>query len=393
MKSMIKIMMLVVLLALLLPGIHGDAYSIYVADSVDLSAHIFELPAHPDIFSINDPYTYVNNYVSEHKNTQDSVRTQNIPNITVNGMTYEFETDVQTQGYVNVHAYTTTEELTQEKIAGYISAAQSYPGVEILGDPTEDYNCHSYAWYMESTANPYWIVDVGLYAYDVHTVWRENTETPQPGDICVYLKNGIMVHSAVVVSSDGATTICRSKWGPSVLCEHPIGSVPTEYLDVDGMLRYCVMTITPHEWSFESAGVNQHTRTCTICSYEETLSCEYEYTYFYDDMHNASCKYCSNGYSGAFCTFDYRSNGDGTHTGICTYCKHESSTTTLDCTLDYIFYGVYNDSNAHVYACTTCGHVDSGPTPCLCIGTGPCAYCGHVNDHISLGIEEEELVE
>ena len=63
------------------------------------------------------------------------------------------------------------------------------------------------------------------------------------------------------------------------------------------------------------------------------------------------------------------------------------------CTFEYEYYGVYNDSNAHVYACTTCGHVDSGPTACLCIGVNPCTLCGHVNDHISLGIEEEELVE
>lgn len=44
MKSMIKIITLAVLLALLLPGIYGDAYGIYAAGSEDLSVFIFESP-------------------------------------------------------------------------------------------------------------------------------------------------------------------------------------------------------------------------------------------------------------------------------------------------------------------------------------------------------------
>lgn len=348
MKSMIKIMTLAVLLTLLMPGIYGDAYGIYDADSNELSAYIFEMPVNPEIFAINDLYNYSNYYTPYLASFQNTVRTQYILEFTANDIDYEFETMVQTEGYEDVPAYIATEELTPDRINGYISTAQLYPGVEILGYPTEDYNCHSYAWYMRSIANPYWIIDIDIYAYDVHTVWRENTETLRPGDICVYLRNGVKVHSAVVVSSDGDTIICQSKWGPSVLCEHPIGSVPSGYLDIDGQLRCYVMTTTPHEWSFETTGVNQHTSTCSICNHEETQSCEYEYTYFYDDMHNASCKYCDNGFSGAFCTFEYTSNGNGTHTGTCVC----GNTQTYNCYMKYT-----NVSNTtHSGSCVMCGY-------------------------------------
>lgn len=106
---------------------------------------------------------------------------------------------------------------------------------------------------------------------------------------------------------------------------------------------------TPHVWNYVSAGTNQHRRTCTICGYEVTESCDYTYTYFYDDMHNASCKYCSNGYSGAFCTFTYTSNGNGTHTASCNNC---GNTKTANCYLKYT-----NITNTrHSVSCTVCDY-------------------------------------
>ena len=103
-----------------------------------------------------------------------------------------------------------------------------------------------------------------------------------------------------------------------------------------------------HDWDYTSNRNGTHIRYCNICGDEETLSCEYEYTYFYDDMHNASCKYCDNGYSGAFCTFDFTSNGDGTHTGTCVC----GNTQTYSCYMEYT-----NVSNAtHSGSCVTCGY-------------------------------------
>ena len=137
MKSMIKIMTLAVLLTLLMPGIYGDAYGIYDADSNELSAYIFEMPVNPEIFAINDLYNYSNYYTPYLASFQNTVRTQYILEFTANDIDYEFETMVQTEGYEDVPAYIATEELTPDRINGYISTAQLYPGVEILGYPTE----------------------------------------------------------------------------------------------------------------------------------------------------------------------------------------------------------------------------------------------------------------
>lgn len=349
MKTMIKLITFVMILSLLMPGIHGDAYSIHSFDSVDMSAFVFEFPGDPDILEINDPHNYANDYVANLVSTQYFPISQNNAGFTLNGLNYEFETYVKTQGNVDVPAFTAIDELDPARIQAYISAAQMYPGVEILGNPTGDYNCHSYAWYMESTNNPFWIVNVETYAYDAHTESREKTEVPQPGDICVYLKDGQMVHSAVIDHIEGDTIICRSKWGPSVLCEHPIGSVPADYWASSAGIICYILKITPHEWVYEYAGANRHTRTCTICDYEETLSCDYTYTYLYDDTHNASCKYCNNSYYGVVCTFSYSSNADETHTRVCDVC---GNTQTTSCNLQYS-----NINNTrHSVSCAECDY-------------------------------------
>lgn len=42
----------------------------------------------------------------------------------------------------------------------------TYPSSSILSTPSPSYNCHSYAWYSQSTANRYWINDPSLYMSD-----------------------------------------------------------------------------------------------------------------------------------------------------------------------------------------------------------------------------------
>ena len=348
MKSMVKLIVCTILVAFLFSGIHADASSSYAADSEQLDAYIFHVPGDPSVLQIDDPYQhfYTNEPYSQYSGSEEMLRS--VPGFTVNGIDYQFIKYVQTQGYVNVPAFVAKDELDPADVLSLITAAENYPGVVVLGNPTSNYNCHSYAWYSESTNNPYWIINVEIYADDAHTVLRLATETPQPGDICVYRNNNLIVHSAIIDRIEAGTIICRSKWGASVLCEHPIGTVPLEYWESSAGPNCVIMRITPHEWQYSSVGENQHSRSCTICGAEDTLNCEYEYTYFYDDMHNASCKYCDNGYSGAFCTFDFTSNGDGTHTGTCVC----GNTQTYSCYMEYT-----NVSNAtHSGSCVTCGY-------------------------------------
>ena len=349
MKVMIKRITLVVLLSLLMPGIRGDAYTIHTVHSGDLSAYIFEFIGDPNIIQMNDSNFYANDYVHETGSTRSSWTLQNPSGFTLNGLEYEFETYVKTQGRVNVPAFTAIDELDQGRIEAYISAAQQYPGVEILGNPTGDYNCHSYAWYMESINNPYWILNVETYVYDAHTESRGNNEVPQPGDLCVYLRNGQFVHSAVIDHIEGDTIICRSKWGPSVLCEHPIASVPTDYWASSTGIACYILKITPHEWAYESAGTDQHTRTCTICGAQETVSCDYTYTYLHGDVHDARCKYCNNGYESVPCSLSYIGNDNGTHTRYCDIC---GNTQTVSCNVQYS-----NINNTrHSVSCAECDY-------------------------------------
>lgn len=56
----------------------------------------------------------------------------------------------------------TSSEITQYK--NYVSS--NYPGATYIATPTKKYNCHSYAWYSQSTSNSYWMNDPSKYMSD-----------------------------------------------------------------------------------------------------------------------------------------------------------------------------------------------------------------------------------
>lgn len=445
MKTMMKLITFAVLLTILLPAIHGDAYGIYVADSTDMSSFIFAFSADPSILQINDPYQHYYDNALDIDNSPNFPRSQYIPGFTINGLDYEYETDVETQGRAKVHAFVTEDELEPDIVTALRTAALNYPGVVIIDEATGNYNCHSYAWYMESTVNPYWIPEAEAYGNDVHSVWRAENETPQPGDICVYMVDGMIKHSAVVDRIEGGTIICRSKWGQSVLCEHPSNVVPTGYWQ-PGVGPDCrFIKITPHEWNYESTGTNQHTRTCTICGYEVTESCDLQYTNITNTRHSVSCTECGYYVNSQLCALTYTSRGNKTHTASCSQCNntytgncsitysylsanqhrgscnkcnythtascyymttycgnstlgdvhrtqcqtcgHISGSATTACSLIY----KSNGNNTHSYQCTQCGYVKSGPTACLFKSDNTCKFCGAMkNSAVINDLEQEE---
>ena len=79
------------------------------------------------------------------------------------------------------------------------------------------------------------------------------------------------------------------------------------------------------------------------------------------------------------------------HMEVCTTCGHAVSDGTEACTFVYQYYGQVNGSNAHVYACAVCDHIDSGPTLCIYIGTKPCLQCGSQKNQVPINNSEEEL--
>lgn len=112
--------------------------------------------------------------------------------------------------------------------------ALDFPNAEKIGDPTFNYNCHSYAWYKQSTSNTVWIPSAEPYTKDKY--YTEYDERIPRSGMKGYYKNGI--HSAVSIGprTDNGMQVhyVKSKWGPAGLYEHaysygPYGGIVTWY--------------------------------------------------------------------------------------------------------------------------------------------------------------------
>jgi len=97
----------------------------------------------------------------------------------------------------------------------------AYPNVTRIGPTTNQYNCHSYAWYWQSTLNPYWMESCMAYIGD-----GSYTETSivAVGDI-IYYNTG---HSGVVALASGSMSNVRirSKWAQYGLYYHLYDDCP-----------------------------------------------------------------------------------------------------------------------------------------------------------------------
>jgi len=130
--------------------------------------------------------------------------------------------------------------------AAYDQQIVNQYGVTKISPGSCRYNCHSYAWYSQSTSNYYWINDpspimqVGtpnlIYRGDLGTA--ANSTSIKSGDIIFYGVEGgatNVMHSAIYVSTaytSGvpiASHLCRSKWGDYGVFEHTMANVPAEY--------------------------------------------------------------------------------------------------------------------------------------------------------------------
>ncbi len=119
--------------------------------------------------------------------------------------------------------------------------------VTLVSPGTCIYNCHSYAWYDQSTSNPYWINDPTPYMYNsVYTrVYSgglgmpSHTANIRSGDIIFYgdytdSETSSTWHSAILVSNTMtgepiSNQMCVSKWGTLGVFRHKMGNVPYGY--------------------------------------------------------------------------------------------------------------------------------------------------------------------
>ncbi|KJR44555.1 hypothetical protein UF75_5058 [Desulfosporosinus sp. I2] len=95
----------------------------------------------------------------------------------------------------------------------------TYPTATRLGTATYNYNCHSYAWYLSSTGNTWWMDEA---AYYMTYGYYNKVTNPTAGDKVYY--NG--AHSGNVTSVSGSNITVTSKWGAAGLYRHPINDCP-----------------------------------------------------------------------------------------------------------------------------------------------------------------------
>ena len=89
-----------------------------------------------------------------------------------------------------------------------------FPRATRISDASPKYNCHSYAWYSQSTSNPYWMENPYKYIEDGSYI---RTGSVRVGDCVLYGAIDAPEHSAYVVST---AILVRSKWDWKGVYEH-----------------------------------------------------------------------------------------------------------------------------------------------------------------------------
>lgn len=113
------------------------------------------------------------------------------------------------------------KELTSSEIRqckNYVSS--NFPGATYIATPTKKYNCHSYAWYSQSTSNGYWMNDPSKYMRD----GSYKKDGYKVGNIIYYAGEHSGVVSLVKVGYAGCYV--KSKWGMHGLYNHFYNQCP-----------------------------------------------------------------------------------------------------------------------------------------------------------------------
>lgn len=115
-----------------------------------------------------------------------------------------------------------------EAASAYNYTVQHYPNAKIVAGATTNYNCHSYAWYKQSTSNIYWMNNPGKYMSDGSYKRVGTTPTAKKQKVCYiqYPLTSPYIHSGIVYSISGSTIKIKSKWGAGPLVIHNVNYSP-----------------------------------------------------------------------------------------------------------------------------------------------------------------------
>lgn len=151
--------------------------------------------------------------------------------------------------------------LTQSEITEFNNTIENmFEGedCERISSPDAKYNCHSYAWYMYSSANPYWIMSISEYILD-SACQSVNYSSLCEDDIVVYCDDsGRVLHSGIVtdVGDEISDISVCSKWGQAGAYMHNITSVPSGYCASNNSVR--VLFFRYHDYSRQYMGDEYH---------------------------------------------------------------------------------------------------------------------------------------
>ncbi len=128
------------------------------------------------------------------------------------------------------------EPLSQTQISEYDGYCQTYYSAATkLRSASARYNCHSYAWYSQSTSNNIWLSEPYAYINDGSYHWTQNNNVGSKVLYRAYnspkYPNGYPMHSANVYSYSGTTgsLVLQSKWGQFGLYRHTWSNCPYSY--------------------------------------------------------------------------------------------------------------------------------------------------------------------
>lgn len=165
---------------------------------------------------------------------EDTYRKLLLQVITENRFNDNVETylnDISTKATSTTYVYTpkgtkvsvtTTDEEWPSSVKALIASniKKSYPNANLLSAASKKYNCHSYAWYSQSTSNKYWMNNPNAYMTDGS---YRRTYTVNTGNKLYY---GSGDHSAIVGSTSSQGMVVTSKWGSSGLYSHKYNDCP-----------------------------------------------------------------------------------------------------------------------------------------------------------------------
>ena len=117
---------------------------------------------------------------------------------------------------------------------------EHYPLAVIKGSATNDYNCHSYAWYLQNTDNNVWVNyydSSGNFQLSKFWIYGYYISSPEESATKAHYVYGD--HSAIRIFEDNTLTDrWMSKWGSGPLMEHDLDYCPYSHFVVNFYCKY-----------------------------------------------------------------------------------------------------------------------------------------------------------